>query len=103
MLTSAQWLAFASVRVDSETIAIGRVAGSGDWAGLTAIEVDPASRRQRLGTAVTVALAGHAAGRGGFGQLYLQVTNDNTAARALYRSLGFGDHHGYHYRIEPPR
>jgi N-acetylglutamate synthase len=102
VLTSAQWQAFASVRAAGETIAIGRVAGSGDWAGLTAIEVAPASRRQRLGTAVTVALASQAAERGGFGQLYLQVSDDNTAARALYRSLGFGDHHGYHYRIEPP-
>jgi N-acetylglutamate synthase len=103
VLASAPWQAFASVRVDGETIAIGRVAGHGDWAGLTAIEVDPACRRQRLGTAVTVALARHAAERGGFGHLYLQVTDDNTAARALYQTLGFTDHHGYHYRIEPPR
>jgi N-acetylglutamate synthase len=99
MLTSAPWQAFASVRIDGETIAIGRVAGSGDWAGLTAIEVDPASRRQHLGTAVTAALARHAAERGGFRQLYLQVADDNSGARALYQSLGFADHHGYHYRI----
>jgi N-acetylglutamate synthase len=100
VLTSAPWQAFASVRAGGETIAIGRVAGSGDWAGLTAIEVDPASRRQRLGTVVTAALARHAAERG-FGQLYLQVADDNSAARALYQTLGFGDHHGYHYRIAP--
>jgi N-acetylglutamate synthase len=101
VLTSAPWQAFASVRAGSETIAIGRVAGSGDWAGLTAIEVDPASRRQHLGTAVTAALASHAAERGGFGQLYLQVADHNSGARALYRTLGFADHHGYHYRIAP--
>jgi N-acetylglutamate synthase len=101
VLTSAPWQAFASVRADGETIAIGRVAGSGDWAGLTAIEVAPASRRQRLGTAITAALARHAAERGGFGQLYLQVADDNSGARALYRTLGFADHHGYHYRIAP--
>jgi N-acetylglutamate synthase len=101
VLTSAPWQAFASVRAGGETIAIGRVAGGGDWAGLTAIEVDPASRRQRLGTAVTAALARHAAERGGFGQLYLQVADHNGAARALYRTLGFTDHHGYHYRIAP--
>ncbi len=101
VLTSAPWQAFASVRVGSETIAIGRVAGSGDWAGLTAIEVDPASRRRRLGTVVTAALARHAAERGGFGQLYLQVADGNSAARALYRALGFADHHGYHYRMAP--
>jgi N-acetylglutamate synthase len=101
LLTSAPWQAFASVRADGDTIAIGRVAGSGDWAGLTAIEVDPASRRQRLGTVVTAALARHAAERGGFGQLYLQVADDNGGARALYQTLGFADHHGYHYRIAP--
>lgn len=103
LLTSAPWQAFASVRADGETIAIGRVAGSGDWAGLTAIEVDPVSRRQRLGTAVTVALAQHAIERGGFQHVYLQVADDNRAARALYQGLGFADHHGYHYRIEPGR
>jgi N-acetylglutamate synthase len=100
LLTSAPWQAFASVRADGETIAIGRVAGCGDWAGLTAIEVDPASRRQHLGTAVTIALARHAAERAASG-LYLQVADENSGARALYRTLGFADHHGYHYRIAP--
>ncbi len=100
LLTSAPWQAFASVRADGETVAIGRVAGSERWAGLTAIEVDPASRRRRLGTAVTAALASHAAERGASG-LYLQVADENSGARALYRTLGFTDHHGYHYRIAP--
>jgi N-acetylglutamate synthase len=103
VLTSAPWQAFASVRADGETIAIGRVAGRSDWAGLTAIEVDPARRRQRLGTAVTVALARHAAEHGGFRHLYLQVADDNSAARALYQTLGFADHHSYRYRVEPQR
>jgi N-acetylglutamate synthase len=100
LLTSAPWQAFASVRAGGETIAIGRVAGGRGWAGVTAIEVDPGRRRERLGTAVTAALAGYAAGRGAHG-LYLQVADANKAARALYRSLGFADHHGYHYRIAP--
>lgn len=101
VLTSAPWQAFASVRANGETIAIGRVAGDGGWAGLTAIEVDPASRRQRIGTVITASLARHAAERGGFSRLYLQVADDNSGARALYRALGFADHHGYHYRIAP--
>jgi hypothetical protein len=37
----------------------------------------------------------------GAANLYLQVENDNTAARALYRQAGFTDHHGYHYRVAP--
>jgi N-acetylglutamate synthase len=100
LLTSAPWQAFGSVRADAETIAIGRVAGSGDWAGLTAIEVDARHRRRGLATAVTAALAARAAARGA-ANLYLQVTDENIAARSLYQRLGFADHHGYHYRIAP--
>ncbi len=100
VLTSAPWQAFASVRSAGDTIAIGRVAGGGGWAGLTAIEVAAAHRRKGLGRAVTGALAACAVGRGATG-LYLQVTDDNHGARALYRQLGFADHHGYHYRVAP--
>ena len=100
LLTSAPWQAFGSVRTSGETIAIGRVAHAGDWAGLTAIEVDPRFRRQGLGSAVTTALSAVAAERGASG-IYLQVTDGNAAARALYRRLGFADHHGYCYRVAP--
>jgi ribosomal protein S18 acetylase RimI-like enzyme len=100
LLTSAPWQAFASVRSGGETIAVGRVAHAGDWAGLTAIEVDPRFRRQGLGAVVTRALVAAAAERGARG-IYLQVTSDNAGARALYRRLGFADHHGYHYRVAP--
>jgi N-acetylglutamate synthase len=100
LLTSAPWQEFGSVRSGDETIAIGRVAGAGDWAGLTAIEVAPEHRRKGLAAAITAALAARAAGCG-FPNLYLQVTDENTAARELYRRLGFTDHHGYHYRVAP--
>jgi N-acetylglutamate synthase len=100
VLTSAPWQAFASVRSGGETIAIGRVAGDDNWAGLTAIEVDPRHRRKGLGAAVTASLTFHAASRG-IRNVYLQVADGNDAARALYRRIGFTDHHGYHYRVEP--
>jgi N-acetylglutamate synthase len=100
LLTSAPWQAFGSVRSGGETVAIGRVAHAGDWAGLTAIEVDPRFRRQGLGSVVTRALATAAAKRGASG-IYLQVTDGNAGARELYRRLGFTDHHGYHYRVAP--
>ncbi len=100
VLTSAPWQAFASVRRNGQTVAIGRVAASGGWAGLTAIEVDPDHRRGGLGAAVTAALA-DAAARHGASRIYLQVENGNAAARALYRRIGFTDHHGYHYRGGP--
>ena len=98
VLISAPWQAFGSIRVAGKTVAIGRVAAAGDWAGLTAIEVDPRYRRQGLGEAVTVALTAHSASHG-YGHVYLQVADGNRAARALYRRLGFTDHHGYHYRV----
>ncbi len=34
-------------------------------------------------------------------RLYLQVEEDNEAARVLYTRRGFTGHHGYHYRIAP--
>jgi ribosomal protein S18 acetylase RimI-like enzyme len=100
LLTSAPWQAFGSIRGDGRTVAIGRVSAAAGWAGLTAIEVDPDCRRRGLGAAITAALAAQAAGRG-ITNLYLQVSVTNEAARALYRKLGFTDHHQYHYRVAP--
>jgi N-acetylglutamate synthase len=100
LMMSAPWQAFASVREDGQTIAIGRVAADQGWAGLTAIETHPDHRRRGLATTVTAALAAQAAEHGVTG-LYLQVESENIPARALYRGLGFADHHRYHYRVAP--
>ena len=100
VLTSAPWQAFASIRVDGRTIAIGRVAVAAGWAGITAIEVAPGHRRRGLARAITAALAARAAAHGAR-HLYLQVEDGNEAARALYQRLGFATHHGYHYRVAP--
>jgi N-acetylglutamate synthase len=97
LLCSAPWQAFGSIRDDGQTIAIGRVAAAGGWAGLTAIEVDPRHRRRGLASALTSALAAEAA-RQGADSVYLQAEDGNAPARALYQRLGFTDHHGYHYR-----
>ncbi len=100
LLMSAPWQAFASVRAAGHTLAVGRVAVAGEWAGLTAVEVHPAHRRRGLAMAITAALAAAAAARGATG-IYLQVEDGNAPARALYRQAGFTDHHGYHYRVAP--
>jgi len=102
VLTSAPWQAFASIRADGQTIAIGRVAAAADWAGLTAIEVAPGYRRRGLATVVTAALTTQAAAHGA-AHVYLQVEDDNEPARMLYRRIGFTAHHDYHYRIAPER
>jgi N-acetylglutamate synthase len=100
LLVSAPWQAFASIREAGQPVAIGRVAGDGAWAGITAVETDPACRRRGLASAITAALAQVAVQHGVRG-LYLQVEDENRAARALYHRAGFADHHRYHYRMAP--
>jgi N-acetylglutamate synthase len=100
LLKSAPWQTFASARAGGRTVAVGRVAAGAGWAGLTAVEVDPAYRRQGLASAITTALATAAADHGAAG-LYLQVLTENSAARRLYQRAGFTEHHRYHYRVAP--
>jgi N-acetylglutamate synthase len=102
LLLSAPWQAFASVVAGGETVAVGRVSVAAGWAGITAVDVDPRFRRRGLATAVTRALAAEAAGRGA-SRVFLQVEEDNLAARALYARCGFADAHRYHYRVAPAR
>ena len=99
-MLSAPAQAFASIRLpeSGRTVAIGRVASSRGWSGITAVEVAPDHRRRGLGQAVMAALHAWAAARGDRAA-YLQVGRSNTAGRALYASLGYTDHSGYHYRI----
>jgi N-acetylglutamate synthase len=100
LLVSAPFQAFASIRRDGGTVAIGRVAVAAGWGGLSAVAVHPGHRRAGLATAIGAALAGAAAARGA-ARLYLQVEEDNTPALALYARCGFTGHHRYHYRIAP--
>jgi len=101
LLLSAPFQAFASIRRDGGTVAIGRVAVAAGWGGLSAVAVHPGHRRAGLAGAITAALAGAAAGQGA-ARLYLQVAEDNTPAIALYARCGFTGHHGYRYRTAPP-
>ncbi|AYY15636.1 GNAT family N-acetyltransferase [Actinobacteria bacterium YIM 96077] len=105
VLTNADTVAFASVLEHDDTVAIARgvvtEAPSGRrWLGVSAVEVKPHARRRGLGSHVVAELAEWAAGHD-VHDAYLQVVEDNTAAQAAYRKLGFGDHHTYHYRQAP--
>jgi GNAT superfamily N-acetyltransferase len=100
VLTSAHEQAFISIRAESGVLAIARLSIAGGWAGITAVEVDPAHRRAGLGLAITVAACAEAVARG-VRQVFLQVAVDNEGARALYERCGFRYSHRYHYRMAP--
>jgi len=91
---------FASVRENGSCIAIARAAVDGRWAGLFAVEVDPAARRRGLGAAVSLATLRWSVGRGAR-RAYLQVRSDNDAAVRMYSRLGFEQHHDYVYWTRP--
>ncbi|WP_067681687.1 N-acetylglutamate synthase, CG3035 family [Nocardia miyunensis] len=91
---------FAALGIPS-TLAIGRgavtVAPDGrHWVGLSSVAVAAPHRRHGLGTLVCAELIrwGH---RRGATHAYLQVEVENTGALALYREMGFVEHHRYRY------
>ncbi|MGL5862325.1 MAG: GNAT family N-acetyltransferase, partial [Phycicoccus sp.] len=85
---------------DGDTVAVARVASAHGWSGITAMQVAPTHRRRGLARAVISAAAEWALACGDR-CAYLQVAERNAAARVLYRSVGFTEHHGYHYRLAP--
>ncbi|KXP10150.1 GNAT family N-acetyltransferase [Tsukamurella pseudospumae] len=97
---------FASVPgPDGAPIAAGRLAITADaagnaWGGLGSMAVAPEYRRQGLASRLVRALRAEAR-REGADRVFLEVTHENAGAQALYRSLGFTPHHGYHYWTAP--
>lgn len=59
-----------------------------DEAEVLTIATDPAHRRQGLAR-ITLKAAEHSALRTGATQIFLEVAEDNTAARALYAGAGY--------------
>ncbi|GAB4081686.1 GNAT family N-acetyltransferase [Modestobacter muralis] len=100
VLTGAEDVVFAAVRRGPVAAAVARGVLTDGWLGVSAVEVDPGHRRQGLGTALLDALRGWAAERGAH-SVYLQVTEDNAPARALYRRAGLIEQHRYWYRRLP--
>ena len=87
----------SALGTDDEVRAVARGAITGQWLGITALEVREPFRRQGLGHQVLSALAQYASTHG-VRHVYLQVAHDNASAIALYRRLGFTGHHDYRYR-----
>lgn len=102
VLTAVGQVRFAHVYAGGTLVAIGRgtVTGQGRWLGLSLIEVRPEARRQGLAGRVVRALADWGA-TAGASRAFLQVEQRNTAAVALYRTLGFTTHHTYLTRTAP--
>ena len=75
-----------------------------DEAEILTLAVRPEARRHGLGRGLVEA-AGHLAGSRGAARLYLEVAEDNAAARALYADAGFvqvGRRPGYYGRQAGP-
>ncbi|MBO6519173.1 MAG: GNAT family N-acetyltransferase [Rhodospirillales bacterium] len=89
---------FAAVPDDTGTMdAIGLGVMGGGWLAVFGMYTRPERRRLGLGAGLIRALAAFAVDRGVHGA-YLQVEDDNPAARRLYEKLGFRGVYGYHYR-----
>ena len=94
--------AFASLQASRDetdaTVAWGLAVAEGGRVGLFDIVTLPQARRQGAARRLVEALLawGHAAGAR---EAYLQVMAANSAAIALYRSLGFVEAYRYHYRV----
>ncbi|NEK57961.1 GNAT family N-acetyltransferase [Geodermatophilus sabuli] len=104
VLTNAEDVVFASVRLEPEPAPLAAVARgvlTDGWLGVAAVTVAEQHRRRGLATAVMGALQRWAADHGA-AWVYLQVTSSNAPARELYRRAGFIEHHRYHYRYAAP-
>ncbi|HEU4427641.1 MAG TPA: GNAT family N-acetyltransferase [Myxococcota bacterium] len=90
---------FASARPAGATAlaAVGLTLVAPPLAGVFSMLTLPEQRGRGLAAAVLAALARFAAARGA-AQLYLQVSANNAAARALYSRAGFSEAYRYHYR-----
>jgi ribosomal protein S18 acetylase RimI-like enzyme len=100
LLANHDRVGFAAVRVDGSVRAVGRGTVDDEWLGVTAIEVDPAYRRQGLASLVMATVLEWGKAHGAL-RAHLEVSVDNTPALALYERLGYWTHHSYHYRREP--
>ena len=78
--------------------AVGRIATLGTWAMATRLFVDPSHRGKGLAQQLMLLLMA-AAKEDGATKIGLQVDLENSAALALYDSMGFRLHHKYVYRV----
>ncbi len=88
-------------RIGDPTVAIGRGVVTGDWLGISAVEVLPDRRREGLAVAIVEALLSWGASRGAL-SAYLQTPSTEGAALSLYAGYRFTPHHAYRYLTPTP-
>lgn len=91
---------FATLWVGGRPAAVCRIIIAEGWAGLSDVEVAPPLRRRGLASALVRHVLAWAATVGA-ACAYLQVSEANAPARALYDRLGFAVHHTYRYLRAP--
>ena len=91
---------YVTLRVDGVGAAYGLAVAERGMVGLFDLSVAPAHRRAGLGRALTDALLAYGRTQGAM-SAYLQVSESNTAARALYESVGFKSVYPYTYFVRP--
>lgn len=88
---------YGSVRDAAGVAAVARLAVVGEWGGLYCMAVRPDARRRGLGSVLLRGLLEES----GVRRVWLQVREDNAAARAFYTRAGFRPVARYHYRTRP--
>jgi GNAT superfamily N-acetyltransferase len=89
---------YGVIKSGESVIAVGRIATLGTWAMVTRLFVDPSHRGKGLAKQLMLLLMA-AAKEDGATKIGLQVDLENSAALALYDSMGFRFHHKYVYRV----
>lgn len=91
--------AYLSVEHGDRVVGMGLIVTAPGCAGVFCMATHPDHRRKGIATAILHVGARWAAARGAE-ELYLQVMDDNHAARQLYDRVGFRVSHTYHYRLK---
>lgn len=89
--------AFVTVHRDNRPVAMGLGVFDEGWTGVFSMFTAPDFRRQGLARGIVSSLA-HWTEEIGGSYMYLQVEDDNDAARAIYEQCGFNPVYPYHYR-----
>jgi N-acetylglutamate synthase len=92
--------AYLSVEHDGQVVGMGLIVAAQGCAGVFCMATHPEHRRTGIANAILHVGARWAAARGA-DELYLQVMDENHAARRLYERVGFRASHTYHYRLKP--